>query len=44
MLRREFGFTYRQALSMARVPPTLLFAPFEAAESSEKKATIAVAE
>lgn len=35
--------TDRQALSIANIPPTLWCAPVEAADSSEKKATIPVA-
>ena len=34
---------YRQALSMASIPPRLWWAPDEAADSKEKKATMPVA-
>jgi hypothetical protein len=36
-------YIYRQAVSMANIPPTLLFAPEEAADRMEKRATIPVA-
>ena len=34
---------YRQALSMASIPPKLWFAPVDAAERREKNATMPVA-